>query len=102
MSRYTSTRTALFPSGLPGIIPDFAILGNILLSRTVLLVRIGIYKNCQWLLEQPSSTFVPRMPRFQDLILSNSVAISAVHSQLKLWLGDAYDISLFDVTHMRQ
>jgi hypothetical protein len=74
MSRYTSTRSFAFPEGLPSITPTFTLLGNILLARMCLLVRILLYKNCQWILEQPSTSFVPRMPRFQDLIRDSTAS----------------------------
>ena len=64
-SRYTSGRTPLTPWGNIGY--NFVKVGNVLSGRTVLWIIIALWKGCRILLEQPSGSFLPELPRYQWL-----------------------------------
>ena len=67
MSRYTSTRSVVFPEGNPCMeTPAFTRLGNVLLVRSLLLAKVSECHLCQWLLEQPGSSLVPQTKRVLD------------------------------------
>ena len=55
------------PDGNPLQMPQFCALGNRLLARSVILIRILQFKGGQWLLEQPGSSMVPQCRRMQQL-----------------------------------
>ena len=72
-SRYTSGRTALAPYGHRGY--RFVEIGNVLSSRTALMILVATWRGLIWLLEQPSGSFLKDLPRFQwlwDLLQARS------------------------------
>lgn len=42
--------------------------GNVLATRTILLILIAQWKGLRWVLEQPDGSFFPQLPRFQWLL----------------------------------
>ena len=60
-------RSSALPDGNPLAMPAFTALGNRLLSRSVLLIRLVQFKGGQWLLEQPGSSLVPKCRRMRQL-----------------------------------
>ena len=63
--RFTSGRTYLTPWGNTGY--TFVRVGNMLSSRSVLLILLASICNLKWVLEQPRSSFLEDLPRFQWL-----------------------------------
>jgi len=47
--------------------PKFVAVGNLLATRSVLLMRLMAFKGGRFFLEQPSSSLVSQISRFQDL-----------------------------------
>lgn len=75
MSRGSSTRSLYFPDGNPEAkLPPFCVLGNTLLCRCIVLIRLVTFNGCQWLLEQPGSSLVPKCVRMTRLAADTSVA----------------------------
>ena len=46
---------------------DFVRVGNLLCARTAMLLWLASSLGVRWLLEQPSGSLVPDMPRIQEL-----------------------------------
>lgn len=65
-SRYTSGRTIFYPYGYRR--HPFVEHGNILACRCVLLIVIAAWRKLRFVLEQPSNSFLPELPRFQWLL----------------------------------
>ena len=63
--RFTSGRTYLTPWGNTGY--TFVRVGNMLSSRSVLLILLASICNLKWVLEQPRNSFLEDLPRFQWL-----------------------------------
>ena len=62
-SRHTSGRTPLHPMGSIGY--QFVRNGNLLSSRVLLLLMICQWRGLRWMVEQPSQSLLPMMPRWQ-------------------------------------
>lgn len=62
MSRSTSGRTVIHPLGNRGL--DFVSRGNLLLSRSVMLLLVATCKGCRFLLEQPAQSCLADLPRW--------------------------------------
>ncbi|CAE7925841.1 unnamed protein product, partial [Symbiodinium necroappetens] len=58
-------RSVLRPHGNQSL--EFVQQGNLLSSRVALLVTLAQYLGLRWVIEQPDGSFLPDMPRFQDL-----------------------------------
>ena len=65
MNRGTSKRTASNPLG--DCSEPSVRLGNLLTTRFVLLVLLGVARGAMWCCEQPMSSLMPRHPRMQQL-----------------------------------
>ena len=64
-SRGTSGRNCLNPLGNDN--REFVKSGNILSSRTALVVHVCVCRSLRYLVEQPDGSFLPNMPRYQEL-----------------------------------
>ena len=63
--RHTSGRSYLTPWGNAGY--AFVRMGNVLSTRSALLCLLASACKLRWVLEQPRSSFLPELPRFQWL-----------------------------------
>ena len=80
-SRYTSGRTALAPYGHRGY--RFVEIGNLLSSRTALMILVATWRGLRWLLKQPSGSFLKELPRFQwlwDLLQARQTRSKETHN----------------------
>ena len=62
-SRATSGRSVVFPNGNTGY--DFVATGNLLATRTILLLLLLSVKKVRWLLEQPANSAFPDLERWR-------------------------------------
>ncbi|CAE7797998.1 unnamed protein product [Symbiodinium sp. CCMP2592] len=64
-SRAVTGRNVFKPLG--NQVHEFVLQGNVLSSRTALLVYLAQWLRLRWVIEQPDGSFLPEMPRFQKL-----------------------------------
>ncbi|CAJ1418159.1 unnamed protein product [Effrenium voratum] len=65
MSRWTSGRTHVKPEGHTGY--NFVSAGNTLCARVALILYVAAWRALRWAIEQPRTSFLPNMPRLQQI-----------------------------------
>lgn len=68
LSRHTSGRTIVCPLGNPMV--QSVEEGNLMVSRTILLIHLLLSKRCMFVIEQPMGSVMEQHPRFAALIES--------------------------------
>ena len=66
MSRYSTGRNVNEPLGHSW--SPSATEGNLLVARTILLLRLIVARGCVYILEQPLGSIMPEHPRFQQFL----------------------------------
>lgn len=64
-SRWTSGRTHVKPEGHTGY--NFVSAGNTLCARVALILYVAAWRGLRWAIEQPRTSFLPNMPRLQQI-----------------------------------
>ena len=80
-SRATSGRSVVCPHGNVGY--GFVSVGNLLMVRTCMLLLLAGYRGARFLLEQPGSSCMAFMPRWDWLVDRMEVAWCALY--MSLW-----------------
>ena len=57
---------------------EFVCCGNVLSSRVALLIHLCHYLKLRWILEQPDGSFLPQMPRYQQLWRTFEVGVRKI------------------------